>query len=123
MLLLLLPLFLLSSGCSSFKKLMPLEIRTVEVERSIPIQNRPRPMKLSDIHFYVVTEDSLDAFKARFVKQNADLVFIALSIRGYEGLAVSMAELRRYILAQKALILYYEGAIAPRPKNKKEKKK
>jgi hypothetical protein len=94
---------------------MPLEVRTVEVERKIPTQNRPRSVKLSDLHFYVVTEDTFAAFKARFVKQNGDFLFYAISVRDYEALGMNMAEL------QKQLIIYYEKAVAPR--EKKEKKK
>ena len=100
---------------------MPLEIKTVEVERKIPTQNRPRPVKLSNLHFYVVTEDTFAAFKQRFVKQNGDLLFYAISVRDYETLALNMAEIKRFIEQQKQLIIYYEEAVAPR--EKKEKKK
>ena len=41
-LVLLLPLLLLSSGCSSWREVLPVEVKTVEIERKIPIQNRPR---------------------------------------------------------------------------------
>ena len=109
---LVLPLLLLSS-CSSFKELMPLEIRTVEVERQIPIQNRPRPMALNDLHFYVVTEDTFDVFKQRFVKQNSDFLFYAISVRDYETLALNMAEIKRFLEQQKQVIIYYEKAVAP----------
>ena len=118
--LLLLPLLLLSS-CSSFKKILPLEIRTVEVERKIPVQNRPRPVKLSNLHFYVVTEDTFAAFKQRFVKQNGDFLFYAISVRDYETLALNMAELKRFLQQQKQIIIYYEKAVAPRKKKKKVK--
>ena len=60
------PLMLLTSGCSSWKEILPIEVKTVEVERKIPIQNRPKPMKLNDIHFYVVTEENYEEFKNRF---------------------------------------------------------
>ena len=116
----LLPLPLLSSGCSSFMEIMPLEVRTVEVERKIPVQNRPRPMKLSDIHFYVVTEDTFPAFKKRFEKENGDLLFYAISVRDYEGLALSMVSIKRFIEQQKQIIIYYEKAVAPRKKEKKK---
>ena len=113
--LLLLPL-LLSSGCSSFKDVLPVEIKTVEVERKIPTQNRPRPVKLSDLHFYVVTEDTFAAFKQRFTKENGDLLFYAISVRDYETLALNMAELKRFLQQQKQLIIYYEKAVAPTTK-------
>jgi hypothetical protein len=112
--LLLLPL--LSSGCTSFKEILPVEIKTVEVERKIPTQNRPRPVALSNIHFYVVTEDTFAAFKKRFTKENGDLLFYALSVRDYETLALNMAELKRFLEQQKQLIVYYEKAVAPTPK-------
>jgi hypothetical protein len=119
--LLLLPL--LSSGCSSFKEIMPLEVRTVEVERKIPTQNRPRPVSLSNIHFYVVTEDTFPAFKKRFEKENGDLLFYAISVRDYETLALNMAELKRFIEQQKQLIIYYEKAVQPKAKKQEQEKK
>jgi leucyl aminopeptidase (aminopeptidase T) len=100
---------------------MPLEVRTVEVERKIPIQNRPRPVKLNDLHFYVVTEDTFPKFKARFVEQNADFLFIAISVRDYEALSLNLAELKRFLQQQKQLIIYYEKAAAPAAKKEKEK--
>ena len=90
-----------------------MEIRTVEVERSIPVQNRPRPMALNDLHFYVVTEDTFDVFKQRFVKQNSDFLFYAISVRDYETLALNMAEIKRFLEQQKQVIIYYEKAVAP----------
>jgi hypothetical protein len=104
---------LLSSGCSSFKDILPVEIKTVEIERSIPIQKRPRPLSLNDIHFYVVTEDTYVAFKQRFEKQNGVLVFYALSVRHYEDLGLNFAEVIRYIKQAQATIQFYENAATP----------
>ena len=109
---LVLPL-LLSSGCSSFKDILPVEIKTVEIERSIPIQKRPRPLSLNDIHFYVVTEDTYAAFKQRFEKQNGVLVFYALSVRDYETLSLNMSEIKRFVAQQGGIISYYELAATP----------
>ena len=122
---LLLSALLLSSGCSYFKFKNPLktiEIKTVEVERVIPTQNRPRPMSMNNIHFYVVTEQNFEEFKERFVKENGDFLFYALSVRDYETLALNMAEIKRYILQQKEIIIYYEKAVTPKPTEKAEKK-
>ena len=115
-----LPLLLLSSGCSSWREVLPVEVKTVEVERKIPTQNRPRPVNLNDIYFYVVTENTFDDFKKRFQKENGDLLFYALSVRDYETIAMNMAELKRFIDQQKQIIIYYEKAVTP--KDKKEKK-
>ena len=115
----LIPLLLLSSGCSSWRKVLPVEVKTVEVERKIPTQNRPRPVDLNDIYFYVVTEENFPAFKQRFTKENGDLVGYVLSVRDYETLALNMAEIKRYIQQQGEIIVYYEKAV--KPKEKKEK--
>ena len=120
--LILLPLLLLSSGCSTWNPLKRIEIKTVEVDRVIPTQNRPRPVKMNDIYFYVVTENTFEDFKKRFVKENGDLVGYVLSVRDYETLALNMAELKRYLIQQKEIIVYYEKAVTPKPKEKKDKK-
>ena len=120
---LILPILLLSNGCSYFKNpLKTIEIKTVEVERVIPTQNRPRPVDLNDIYFYVVTEQNFEEFKNRFVKENGDLVGYVLSVRDYETLALNMAEIKRYIQQQKQIIIYYEKAVTPKPKKEKDKK-
>ena len=120
---LILSILLLSSGCSYFKNpLKTIEIKTVEVERVIPTQNRPKPMSMNNIHFYVVTEDTFEDFKKRFMEENADFLFYALSVRDYETLALNMAEIKRYILQQKEIIIYYEKAVAPKPTEEEEKK-
>ena len=118
----LMAILLLSSGCSYFKNpLKQIEIKTVEVERVIPTQNRPRPISLNDIYFYVVTEQNFEEFKSRFVKENGDLVGYVLSVRDYETLALNMADIKRYIQQQKEIIIYYEKAVEPKPKKEKDK--
>ena len=79
-------------------------------------------MSMNNIHFYVVTEDTFEDFKKRFREENADFLFYALSVRDYETLALNMAEIKRYILQQKEIIIYYEKAVAPKPKEEKDKK-
>ena len=71
-------------------------------------------MSMNNIHFYVVTEQNFEDFKQRFVEENGDFLFYALSVRDYETLALNMAEIKRYILQQKQIIIYYEKAVAPK---------
>jgi len=77
---------------------------------------------MNDIYFYVVTEQNFKEFKKRFTKENGDLVGYVLSVRDYETLALNMAELKRYLIQQKEIIVYYEKAVAPKSKEKKDKK-
>ena len=112
---------LLATGCSSFQKVLPLEVKTIEVERKIPTQTRPKSISLNDIYSYVVTDRNFEEFKKKFEKENGDLVFYAVSVRDYETLALNMAEIKRYIQQQQELIVYYEKAIEPKEKKEPPK--
>ena len=113
---LLLPILItpLITSCSSFPKPRQLEVQTVEVERKIPLQNRPRQLDMQDIQWYVVTEKNFPEFKKRFADENGELVGYVLSVRDYESLALNMADIKRYIEQQKEIIIYYEKAITPK---------
>ena len=116
-------LCLLLSSCSSWPKLTRLEVKTVEVDRVIPTQARPQPINLHDITWFVVTDQNFEGFKARYIKQNGTFLFYAISVRDYETLAINMADIKRYVDQQKQLIIYYEKAVAPKPKPPPEVKK
>ena len=119
----LLLLSLIISSCSSWNPLKTIEVKTVEVERNVPLQNRPRQLQLSDIHWYVVTEENFVEFKKRFQKENGDpLVAYVISVKDYETLAIDMAEIKRYIDQQKQIIIYYEKALSPKEEEVKDKK-
>ena len=115
----LLLLSLIVSSCASWPKLTQIEVQTVEVERNIPIQNRPRQLNLSNITWYVVTEENFEEFKKRYEKENGMFLFYVISIRDYETLSLNMAEIKRYIEQQKQIIIYYEKAIVPEKEEKK----
>ena len=119
----LLLLSLIISSCSSWNPLKTIEVKTVEVERNVPLQNRHRQLDLSDIHWYVVTEENFAEFKKKFQEENGDpLVAYVISVKDYETLAIDMAEIKRYIEQQKQIIIYYEKALSPKEEPKKDKK-
>ena len=120
----LLLLSLVISSCSSWNPLKTIEVKTVEVERNVPLQNRPRQLQLNDIHWYVVTEENFAEFKKKFQKENGDpLVAYVISVKDYETLAIDMAEIKRYIDQQKQIIIYYEKALSPKEKESVKDKK
>lgn len=112
--LIVLSLILLSSGCSSWKPLTEVVTETKIIERNIPTQERPKQVNLEDIKWYVVTERNMDDFIKRFEDENGTLVFYAMSVRDYETLSLNMADLKRYILQQKEIIVYYEESVKPK---------
>ena len=115
----LLLLSLLLSSCSSWPKLTQVEVQTVEIERNIPLQNRPRQLDMLSIKWYVVTSENFEEFKNRYEKENGVFLFYVISVRDYETLALNMAEIKRYIEQQKQIIIYYEKAVTPKEEEKK----
>ena len=115
----LLLLSLIVSSCTSWPKFTQIEVQTVEVERNIPIQNRPQQLNLSNITWYVVTKENFEEFKKRYEKENGMFLFYVISVRDYETLSLNMAEIKRYIEQQKQIIIYYEKAIVPEKEEKK----
>ena len=114
-------LFLLSS-CSSINKLIPepkIITQTEYVERKIDIQSAPKSVDFPNTEWYVVSEKNLDVFLERVKADNGEVAFMAITPKGYQNLAIGIGDLRRYILQQKEIIVYYEKAVtAPLPENK-----
>ena len=103
---------LLTTGCSAFRK--PEEIvitNTVIQAPNIPLQSSPRPINMIDIKWYTVTTDNIDEFEKNFENDNGDLVFFAISVPHYQNLSLNLAEIRRYIEQQQSIIIYYETQI------------
>ena len=117
-------LILLSSGCSFLNRQPEPEIITVTkiVKPIIPIAERPKQLDLSDVDWYVVTERNMEEFLEKFEKDNGDIVFMAISVRGYENISLNLADLRRYILQQKEIIIYYEDSVEPKKEEEDESK-
>ena len=106
----LLLLTLLLSSCGYLRKPeKEIVVQTVEVQKVIPVQPRPKPVDMTDVKFYVVTEENYEEFKEKFMKTNNDFVFYVVSVHDYENLALNMSELFRYIKQQKEIVVYYEA--------------
>ena len=117
----LLLLTLLLSSCGYIRKPeKEIVVKTIEVQKIIPIQPQPKPVDMIDVKFYVVTEENYEEFKEKFMKTNNDYVFYAVSVHDYENLAFNMAELYRYITQQKEIMIYYEKAVKVKPEEKVE---
>lgn len=106
---LLFPLISLNSGCASVEPTVV--VKTDYVVKDIPIQPRPKAMNLHRVKFYAVTPENMEEFLERFEEESGTTVFFAMSVPDYENMSMNVAELRRYINQQKALIVYYEESI------------
>ena len=65
----LLLLCLLLTNCGYLRKPeKEIIVQTVEVQKKIPLQNQPKPIDMTDVKFYVVTEENYEEFKDKFAK-------------------------------------------------------
>ena len=120
----LLLLCLLLTNCGYLRKPeKEIVVQTVQVQKVIPVQPQPKPIDITDVKFYVVTEENYDEFKEKFMKRNNDFVFYVVSVHDYENLALNMSELYRYIKQQKEIVIYYEKAVTDKPQEKEDVKK
>ena len=95
---------------------------TNTVKTVVPIVAHPKKVQLNDVRIYVVSKINYDTFVKEFETKNGADSYVALSIKDYENLSLNFAEIKRYILQQKQIIVYYEKAVAPEPKVEKDKK-
>lgn len=69
-------------------------------------------MTLGGVDWYVVTEENFDEFLEKYIEEHGEpWVFYGTSVRSYESMALNLAELKRYIQQQQAIILYYETQV------------
>lgn len=87
------------------------------VKPNIPLQQKPRPVEMQDIYFFVVTEANFEEFKKKYQEKfpGRDIVIFGLHPDDYEKLAINISELKRYIEQQKSIIVYYESALTDTP--------
>jgi hypothetical protein len=117
---LLLPLL---SGCASFslfggKRVQPVEIQTVAVERT-PLNLRdPAPLEPRSPQWIIVTPENADKVWEELQKKNSNLVLFAITDKGYEELAVTMVEIRNFINMQRQIIIKYREYYEPEKENK-----
>lgn len=101
---------LLLSGCATSPK-PQIVTQTEYVKQNVPLQARPQAVNLSNVKFYVVNKDNIQDFLTQFEKDNGTVTFIAISVKDYEKLSLNVEELKRYILQQGELIVYYENSL------------
>ena len=111
-------LLLLSSGCALLRKPeKEIIVKTVEVEKQIPIQGHPRSLKLGKVTWKVVTSQNIDELVKQYEEKNGpDWVFYVMEVESFERLALNMEDIKRYIQQQKQIIIYYEEAVKPKEK-------
>ena len=111
-------LFLLA-GCAS-TPVKEVLIKTEPIEIEIAQPERPKEVKLERPQWFVVNQSNLEEFLAEIRDiQSDDPVFFAFTPQDYEKMSYNLQELRRYVLQQNEIIIYYEKMTAPKTTEEK----
>ena len=114
---LIIPLILISSCSLTGQRLPnPVEIQTAPIEIEIYHPPLPSAIKLERPDWYVVSDQNVDEFMEKVAKiqgVEGTPTFFALSPQGYEKMSGNLQEMRRYILEQKEIIVYYKDVTTP----------
>ena len=105
------------SGCDTVKRL---DVFSKPVETRIIAPSDPKPLLLDNLHFDVVNKDNLEEYLIQLRKEQntEEYVFYAITPKTYELLALNMQEIKRFILQQKEIIVFYKKATGPKEKDK-----
>ena len=96
------------------------EIITKPIEIEIAQPERPREVKLERPRWFVVNSSNLEEFLAEIKRiQSDEPVFFAFTPQDYEKMSYNLQELRRYVLQQNEIIVYYEKMTAPKTTEEK----
>lgn len=102
------------SGCSNIKQL---EIFAKPVERTKLNLDSPPPIKMGKVSWIVITKDNYSKVFDKLAKDKKDVVLFGLTDEGYEQLAINFAQVRKYIILNKSVLMKYKEYYEP----KKEK--
>ena len=108
------------SACSRLQPVkevvtVPTVVETPQIEApTIRIVPRPTPIEMKNADIVVVTESNLEEVLERVKTEQGDFVLYALTAQSFESLALNFEQIKRFIEAQNAVILYYEEAVKPK---------
>ena len=112
---------MLLMGCLGRTPEAEVVVTTEYQKQNIPIQTRPKAVEFPPVDWFVITEENLEQKIQEIQSKTGNVVLFTITPKGYENLALGIAELRRYVKDQQAIIAYYEDALTEEPPKEEEK--
>ena len=97
----------LLQGCFLFKRSKDIEINTVYVPKEKIDIKDPKPVSPKEIEWYILTPENVEEVFNELKTKKYDIVIFGLTDDGYKNLSLNLAELRKYIIEQRAIIKAY----------------
>jgi hypothetical protein len=107
---------LLLAGCASKPKVVD---KPVLYERPELVLPKVQPATQSKVEWVVITASNAEE-KLNYLKTQHNVTYFAVTAQGYQNLSMNVAELRRYIEQQNAVVAAYQAYYANLPKPEKQ---
>jgi hypothetical protein len=111
--------FLLVACGSTERVVTKTEYRVPQIFHPSP----PPQVEALDVDWIVVNREELKELVAEAEEKGDKLPLLALTPQGYQNLSLTIQELKRYILQQREIILYYKRTYDDLKKNVEESNK
>jgi PBP1b-binding outer membrane lipoprotein LpoB len=107
----------LLTGCASSPKIIDKPILYDRPELILP---RVQPVTQTKVEWTVITSSNANE-KLAMLKSKENVTYFAVTSQGYQNLSLNVADLRRYIEQQNAVVAAYQAYYANLPKQEKTK--
>lgn len=101
------------SGCSIFHQKPPepqIKVVTETIKTPVYHPNLPSPLQFENVEWLVINSDNFEEKRAEVERLiGGDFVVFAVVPETYENMAYNFQEVKRYILQQRDIILYYRS--------------
>lgn len=77
------------------------------VDKPNLIIQTPRPVQSKNVEFVIITKENVEEVFNNLEKSGQDMVFFALTDDGYKALSLSVADMRRFVIQQNAVVKAY----------------
>ena len=110
-------LCLLLSGCAGVKTL---EIFKKEVPREKLNLEKPTPLQMEEIYWYIITSENADEVFAKLEKEGIDPVLFGLTDKDYQVIARNFAQIRAKLAETNSILDKYKEYYEEETKKNKE---
>jgi hypothetical protein len=107
---------LLLTGCASKPKIVDKPILYERPELVLP---KVQPVTQAGIQWVVINASNAEE-KLNYLKTRPNVTYFAVTSQGYQNLSMNVADLRRYIEQQNAVVAAYQAYYANLPKPEKK---
>jgi len=108
--------FAVSVGLLSCSAINPIEVKTVQEDKTVLGLANPKPISAKDVSWIVITPENAAKIFNDMESNGYDLVLFGLTDDSYENLSLNLNNIRSFIKQQRDIITSYKTYYEPNRK-------